>query len=262
MTFSRSTRTTTFTCSMTLAVLLFGTVHPAPGLPGTIDTFGRPDPAVGHVSRSPFSSPILHSFLSKRPIAVTLIGGIAAWMTSQVEDADMMVKTLDRDRFLLSGGIDLGDAYGNGATIAISSLGLILTGHIGNYPVLEDAGSDLTRSFLLTSAIVWSLKLGMNRQRPGGGNYSFPSGHTAGAFSAAPILYHHFGWKIGIPTYSLAALAGLGRMEDRRHYLSDVLFGAAIGIAVGDAVINKATPMKFLEHVSFDGRGITLHTGF
>jgi hypothetical protein len=29
--------------------------------------------------------------------------------------------------------------------------------------------------------------------------------------------------------------AGMGRMEDRRHYLSDVIFGAALGLTVGAA---------------------------
>ena len=211
---------------------------------------------------SGFAEIPLSTFLSKRSLTITLIGGTAAFLASEVDDDDLMFRTFDGEGPVMENGIDLGNAYANGASLAIRTLGLLLAGHLGGSPALTDAGNDLTRSLLLSGAMVWALKLGIDRQRPGGGRYSFPSGHTAAAFSVAPVLHYHFGWKAGIPAYALAAFAGLGRMEDRRHYLSDVLFGATIGYAVGKAVIDRDAPVKYLDHLSLGPRGASLSTGF
>ena len=42
-----------------------------------------------------------------------------------------------------------------------------------------------------------------------------------------------YGSKVGIPAYLMATLSGLSRIQDDKHYLSDVIFGATLGIAVG-----------------------------
>ena len=55
------------------------------------------------------------------------------------------------------------------------------------------------------------------------------------------MLARHFGSKVAIPAYALATATALGRMEDRKHFLSDVLAGAAIGLAVGRAVSDPTT---------------------
>ncbi|MFQ6104973.1 MAG: phosphatase PAP2 family protein [Candidatus Glassbacteria bacterium] len=214
------------------------------------------------MSVSPFSSSPICNFLSRRPLTIVLIGGVAAWFCSQVDDDEKMARMLDGDNLYIESWGDLGDVYGNGATLAIGTLGLFLAGHFEECPGLTQAGGDLARSLLLSGAIVWSLKLGINRQRPSGGRYSFPSGHTAAAFSVAPVLHHHFGWKVGIGAYSIAAFAGLGRMEDRRHYLSDVLFGAAVGLAVADAVVNRERLVSLSDHLSINSRGISIHSSF
>lgn len=62
---------------------------------------------------------------------------------------------------------------------------------------------------------------------------SFPSGHTADAFVAAAILHQEFKkispW-IGISGYAVAATVGVCRMLNNKHWQSDVLTGAGIGI--------------------------------
>ena len=79
---------------------------------------------------------------------------------------------------------------------------------------------------LLTSG----MKLLVGRQRPGGGTHSFPSGHTSSAFAAASLINDNSGGVLGVSAYGLAAMTGYSRMEAGRHYPSDVLAGAAIGI--------------------------------
>lgn len=66
---------------------------------------------------------------------------------------------------------------------------------------------------------------------------SFPSGHTATAFMAATLLHREYGhvspW-ISIGAYTVATATGVGRIIHNRHWASDVLCGAGIGIVTGE----------------------------
>jgi membrane-associated phospholipid phosphatase len=62
--------------------------------------------------------------------------------------------------------------------------------------------------------------------------YSFPSGSTSVAFSAATSLTTSFPkWYVAIPAYSYASVVGYSRMRLGAHYPSDVLTGAVLGTA-------------------------------
>jgi membrane-associated phospholipid phosphatase len=74
------------------------------------------------------------------------------------------------------------------------------------------------------------------RSRPEGGGFSFPSGHTTAAFASATVLQQHFGWKVGVPAYAVASYVAASRVQTQKHYLSDVAFGAALGIVAGRSV--------------------------
>lgn len=59
---------------------------------------------------------------------------------------------------------------------------------------------------------------------------SFPSAHTALAFSVATSLTLHFPkWYVAVPSYLWAAGVGYSRMNLGVHYPSDVLAGALLG---------------------------------
>lgn len=70
--------------------------------------------------------------------------------------------------------------------------------------------------------------------RPDGTNrHSFPSGHTATAFMTATMLtkeYGHLSPWVGVGAYSLATATGLMRVANNKHWISDVMVGAGIGI--------------------------------
>lgn len=90
-------------------------------------------------------------------------------------------------------------------------------------------------SNLIGAGVTHSLKKVVNRERPNGANRrSFPSGHTATAFTAAEFLHQEFGhispW-ISIAGYTTAGVTGYLRMYNNEHWLGDVLAGAAIGMA-------------------------------
>ena len=78
--------------------------------------------------------------------------------------------------------------------------------------------------------ITHSLKRIINKERPNGGDYSFPSGHTSAAFTGAAFIERKYGFKYGIPSYLLASYVGWTRIHENKHDKWDVLGGAIIGI--------------------------------
>ncbi len=106
----------------------------------------------------------------------------------------------------------------------------------------------------MMATMVNGIKYGVNRTRPNGGHNSFPSGHTATAFMGATLLAHEYGHKsiwIPISGYSVATATGIMRILNNKHYASDVLVGAAIGIVsaelaywASDAIFNNRKLFK------------------
>ena len=78
------------------------------------------------------------------------------------------------------------------------------------------------------------LKELVHERRPDGSdNKSFPSGHTSVSSAAAATLEKRYGWKAGLPALAVASFVGLARVETDKHYVHDVLAGAAIGSISG-----------------------------
>ncbi|MBD0724847.1 PA-phosphatase [Flavobacterium sp. L1I52] len=99
---------------------------------------------------------------------------------------------------------------------------------------LRDKTIILTTSYLIMGLTVESLKKITHVERPDGSSFnSFPSGHTATAFMGAELLYQEYKdvspWY-GISGYVVAAGTGAFRMYNNRHWLTDVVAGAGIGI--------------------------------
>lgn len=92
----------------------------------------------------------------------------------------------------------------------------------------------LAKGELLVLATTQLMKNTLSNMRPdGSSDNAFPSGHTTQAFAAATFLSEEY--KEQYPwmpylAYSIASSVGIMRMANNRHYLSDVLFGAGLGI--------------------------------
>ena len=111
--------------------------------------------------------------------------------------------------------------------IGISALtGVLFPGEGRNsWDEIWTVGESFLCSYLTTSV----LKSSVARLRPGHGTHSFPSGHSAMAFTAATLIEKNLGPYAGIPAYAVAAFTAFDRVESGRHFPSDVLAGAAIG---------------------------------
>jgi membrane-associated phospholipid phosphatase len=70
---------------------------------------------------------------------------------------------------------------------------------------------------------------------------AFPSGHTIMAWGTATVIAEMYKSKPLVPIicYSLATLAGLSRVTEDQHWLSDVFVGAVLGYAIGKFVVRK-----------------------
>ena len=95
-------------------------------------------------------------------------------------------------------------------------------------------------SNLLAGGIAQSGKYIIGRERPDNSNsYSFPSGHTETAFVAAEFLHQEFKdqsvW-ISVGGYTVATFVGVARIYNNKHWVSDVVTGAGIGILSTKAV--------------------------
>jgi len=110
-------------------------------------------------------------------------------------------------------------------------------GRAADEPKVSHLGMDLLRAQMVSETIVEPLKFSVGRTRPdGSNNQSFPSGHAAVTFADATVLERHLGWKHAWIAYVVAGYVSMSRLHDNVHYLSDVVFGAAIGTIAGRTV--------------------------
>jgi membrane-associated phospholipid phosphatase len=122
---------------------------------------------------------------------------------------------------------------------SLSVYGLNLAGAKGKNGFL-DRSIILLSSVTIASVTTGFIKSSTDVLRPDGSNYrSFPSSHTALAFVSATFLYEEYKDRniwYGIAGYSIATASGVLRMMNNKHWMSDVLVGAGIGILATKAM--------------------------
>ena len=100
-------------------------------------------------------------------------------------------------------------------------------------------GFDLLRGVIVSQALTQAIKITVRRDRPTGECCAFPSGHASVTFATASILERHLGYRGAWPTFAIAAYVATSRLQDNRHFLSDVLLGGALGMATGWTVVGR-----------------------
>jgi membrane-associated phospholipid phosphatase len=148
-----------------------------------------------------------------------------------------------------------------GSQAPIGLAATYLLGTILKNQKLKKASTLAFSSLLISGVLVQGLKQVFSRTRPyaasnqwefqgpgkfrGKDNVSFPSGHTAAAFSIAASIATIYDSKlVKILAYSAATLTGLSRIHDNKHWMSDVFMGAIIGTVSGIFITKRHMLMK------------------
>ena len=195
--------------------------------------------------------------LPTRENGLWLLGGTAlAILVYQFEDADGAAHALDQG--IWDTMSDLGNIWGDARLQIPLALGTWGVGAWTDNPYTAGTGYTLTRGLLLSYTVTSLLKVAVNRERPNGEDYSFPSGHTATAFTTAGVLTRRYGGWIGGTSLVLAGFTAMGRMEDVKHWASDVVAGATIGWIIGRTVARGVPDDQAAWRVVPAGTGLVL----
>ncbi len=161
-----------------------------------------------------------------------VVGGAAASVSSLFDDD---VRESVTEQF------GWGQAFETGGGPVYSSIfvvGMFAGGRLAHGARFRAMTYDMLDASVINVAYTELLKVTVQRERPNGqDNKSFPSGHTSNAFALAAVAQRHYGWKLGVPAYAVAAVVGASRLEQDKHWLSDVVAGATLGYIVGRTVV-------------------------
>jgi hypothetical protein len=139
---------------------------------------------------------------------------------------------------------DVGNGLGDGAVVYPSLFAVAVGGRLLKKPGMQKAATRALESTLLAGAAALALKSIIGRQRPDASGHnayvfrpfglhdlSLPSGHAAVAFALATSLARETGdqWT-DAAFFAAATLTAYSRMHDDKHWASDVILGAGIGI--------------------------------
>jgi membrane-associated phospholipid phosphatase len=145
---------------------------------------------------------------------------------------DTGLESAAKDAF--GGNQIVGDLGNEGLVAASLAVGIL---HPREGRTVRDELWTQGEAFALTFGLTEGFKHLVRRQRPDVSDLlSFPSGHTSMSFCAATLIACDAGPALGIPAYGVAFLTAFSRVESGKHFVSDVLAGAALGTAVAIAV--------------------------
>jgi membrane-associated phospholipid phosphatase len=174
-------------------------------------------------------------------IGVGLAGALAAHPADDYTN-EHMIGNRRADRFFTLGKV-IGSSYVQvGTAVGLWTIGRYVFAPAADEPQtnkISHLGFDLIRAQIVSQAIVHAMKYSVRRDRPTGECCAFPSGHAATAFAAAAVLERHLGYRASWPALVGATYVAASRLVDNRHFLSDVVMGAAIGEATGWTIVGR-----------------------
>jgi hypothetical protein len=113
-----------------------------------------------------------------------------------------------------------------------------------NDTVGEERAWTMMTALAINGMVTVGLKAARGNRTPNGDRWAWPSGHTSSSFTVASVLDEFYGHKVGIPAYVGATFVAYRMVEEGDHWASDVIFGAALGWAVGHSVAGKYMDMN------------------
>jgi membrane-associated phospholipid phosphatase len=181
-------------------------------------------------------------------------GGGAAWAVHAADQS--IADSVQANPPSLPGG----SLYGSQLVQIPVAIGWWIAGSAAGSSTQAAVGRDLLRAQVSVASWTYAIKFAADRTRPNGDPRGFPSGHASTSFAIATVLQEHFGWKAGIPAFVAAAYTGVSRVADNQHWASDVVFGAALGVASGRTVTIhlRHTKVSAAPALMPGGLGVTL----
>jgi len=194
---------------------------------------------------------------SKQNLYLAAIGG---GLAAAVHPADVAFNARVRSHYDgVNAAFAPGKYVGNTPEQIAASIGTYAFGRLFDKPKVAHLGMDLVQAQILTEMLVQPIKLATHRNRPDNSNHqSFPSGHAAITFATATVIERHLGWRKSLLGYTIASYVAASRLHDNRHYLSDVVFGAAIGSIAGRTVVHHASDYWAFTPVALPEGGVAL----
>ena len=139
-----------------------------------------------------------------------------------------------------------GEVLGELYTLLPTASVVYAVGRIKDQPKVSHVGMDLIEALAMSEALVQTLKYTTRRERPdGSGKTSFPSGHAADTFAFATALERHLNWRYSVPAYIFSSYVAISRLPANRHWLSDTVFGASVGIIAGRTVTSNESQRPY-----------------
>jgi hypothetical protein len=168
---------------------------------------------------------------SKDNLPILLNGALLSIGVYPVDE--MATYGASSSRILKASFGDVGKTAGREWVHGGGALAAYIAGRLWNNDRLTAASGDLIEAQLVSGAVTQATKFIVRRTRPDGEARSFPSGHASAAFATATVLHRHYGRIASIPAYAIAVYTSASRLQANSHFASDVIAGAALGIAVG-----------------------------
>jgi membrane-associated phospholipid phosphatase len=231
----------TLVCCLTI-----GLAAPAPlgaQTPADVEVSPSASPRAATESATPSIFPLRNFFgdsiadfkrlPSWETLTILSVGGVAATIGHSFDQqATRSLSASDALGTMLHSG----ETVGGARTQLAGALATYTLGRVTGSAKVTAVGADLIRAQIVTQTLTAGIKMAVGRTRPDGTQYSFPSGHSSVSFATATVLQRNFGWKVGVPAYAMAGYVAASRVQVKRHFLSDVTFGAALGVVAGRAV--------------------------
>jgi len=152
-----------------------------------------------------------------------------------------------------------GQTLGQMPTLLASGTAIYAFGRIKDQPKVSHLGMDLLEALAMSETITQTVKFATRRERPdGSGRNSFPSGHAADTFAFATALERHLNWRFSVPAYAFASYVAISRLPANRHWLSDAVFGSAVGIIAGRTVTSHEAERPYPVSVTAVPGGVAI----
>jgi len=178
------------------------------------------------------------------------LGGITAGLFATDRDFSKHLSqnpsTISHYKTLSNGGV---------AALIGGAGGMWLLGHVSHNDHWRETGFLAGEAVLNSLVVVEGMKYSLRRERPFGagsgsffqsGGTSFPSEHSAAAWSVAGVIAHEYpGPLTKIMAYGLASLVSVSRVKAHQHFPSDVLVGSVIGNLVAQNIYSRHHDSEF-----------------